>query len=131
MSLSDISKDDCEIFGRLFVCGLLKNLRNAKFRNNLIPFWKVDEEFRVRGVDYEHQTNVMNKLASAGLFEHVNFQGWQLLPPTETSEPVREGTLALNAEFGHCCHGCAKYPCVKSEKGEPDGDCWDYLKTEG
>lgn len=70
---------DYQRLGVLFTIGLIKNLREAKFRNNLIPFWKIDEEFRKRGLDYEQQIIIMKILASLGFFELITFNGWRLI----------------------------------------------------
>lgn len=154
MAFDDISRDDYILFGRLFVCGLLKTFQDGRFKNNIVPFWKVDGEFRLRGIAYTDQTEVMRQLAAVGLFEFVNFYGWRLLEPahaentctvlaepesdihTDTkvaevakpSEPIHESDPTVDVEFGHFCHGCARYPCDKSKAGEPDGDCWDYAR---
>lgn len=73
-----------------------------------------------------HAENTGTILAEPESDIHTDMKVAEVAKP---NEPIHEGDPTVDVEFGHCCHGCAKYPCEKSKAGEP-ADCWDYTKIE-
>ncbi len=72
-------------------------------------------------LDFTERNVVTQELRAAKVIEYNPECGWRL--KTANITPV-------TAEFGHACHGCAKYPCEKAMAGEPLGDCYDFERRD-
>lgn len=110
----------CILFKRL--CENLQRFADYDF----ISLENIDHAIILK-FDRPERVAIMQQLEDIKRAVLIPFKGWRLeLAPAHADDNADP----ITAEFGHACHGCARYPCDKSMVGEP-ADCWEYVKKEG